>query len=61
VSYSRASCSADSDQLVGHAGHGRDHDSNLVAGVALALDASGDVSDAIQVGNRSAAKLHHDT
>ena len=48
TSYSRASCSGAMlarpvDQLVGRAGHGRDHDGDLVAGLDLALDPLGDV------------------
>ena len=48
------------DQLIGRAGHGRDHDGDLVAGVDLALDPRGDRLDALEVGHRGAAELHHD-
>ena len=51
---------APGDQLVGDAGHGGDHDGDLVAGVDLALHAGGDVADAVEVGDRGAAELHHD-
>ena len=66
ASYSRASCSGDAaaapaDQLVGRAGHGGHHDRDLVAGVDLALDVAGDVADAVDVGDRRAAELHHQT
>ena len=47
-------------ELVGGAGHGRDHDRDLVAGLDLALDAAGDVADAVEVGDRGAAEFHHD-
>ena len=63
ASYSRASCSSGGlahpgDQLVGDAGHGRDDDGDLVAGVDLALDVARDVADALDVGDRRAAELH---
>ena len=66
ASYSRASCSGDGfaapgDQLVGLAGHGRDHDGDLVAGVDLALHVARDVADALDVGDRRAAEFHHQT
>ena len=48
------------DQLVGHAGHGGDDDGNLVAVLDLALDALGDVADAVEVGDGGAAEFHHD-
>ena len=47
------------DQLVGLAGHGRDHHGDLVAGVDLALDVARDAADALQVGHRRAAEFHH--
>ena len=64
ASYSRASCSgaacaAPGDQLVGRAGHGRDHDGDLVAGVDLALDVARHVADAVDVGDRGSAEFHH--
>ena len=48
------------DQLVGDAGHGGDDDGDLVAVVHLALDALGDVADAVKVGDGGAAEFHHD-
>ena len=51
---------APADELVGGAGHGGDDDGDLVAGVALALDARGDGADAVEVGDRRAAEFHHD-
>ena len=64
ASYSRASCSgarlaAPADQLVGLAGHGRDHDGDLVAGVDLALDVARDIADAVDIGDRGSAEFHH--
>ena len=64
VSYSRASWSGAAaarpgDELVGRSGHGRDHDRDLVAGIDLALDVARDVPDALDVGDRRAAELHH--
>ena len=46
------------DQLVGGAGHGRDDDGHLVAGIDLALDVARDVADALDVGDRRAAEFH---
>jgi 2-polyprenyl-6-hydroxyphenyl methylase/3-demethylubiquinone-9 3-methyltransferase len=46
-------------QLVGLAGHGRDHDRDLVSGVDLALDVTRDIADALDIGNRGSAELHH--
>jgi len=48
------------DELVGGAGHRRNHDGNLVAGVDLALDAPGDVLDPIDPGDRRAAEFLYD-
>ena len=36
------------------------HDGDLVAAVHLALDALGDVADAVEVGDGRAAEFHHD-
>ena len=47
------------DQLVGRAGHGGDHDGNVVAGVDLALDVARDVADAVEIGDRRSAEFHH--
>ena len=64
ASYSRASWStrgvaAPFDQPVGGARHGRDHHRDLVAGIDLALDVARHVADALDVGDRGAAELHH--
>ena len=64
ASYSRASCSsggvaAPGDQLVGDAGHGRDHDGDVIAGVDLALDVARHVADAVEIGDRRPAEFHH--
>ena len=48
------------DQFVGDAGHRGDHQADLVAGVDLRLDPLGDALDALDVGDRGAAELHHD-
>ena len=48
------------DELVGLAGHRRDDDGDLVAGIDLALDVAGDIADAVDVGDGGAAELHHD-
>src|SRR5690348_11292003 len=50
-----------SDQLVGLAGHGRNHDADLVARIDLALAVARRLADALDIGDRRAAKLHHDT
>ena len=65
VSYSRASCKGDSawhhaDELVRHAGHGRNDDGHLIPGIDLALDAGRDVTDPVEVGHRGAAEFHHE-
>jgi hypothetical protein len=46
------------DELVGGAGHGRHDNGDLMAGVDLALDVLRDVTDAVEIGDRSAAELH---
>src|SRR6185437_3857572 len=51
---------APADQPVGRPRHRRDDDRDLVAGVDLALDPAGHVADAVEVGHRRAAELHHD-
>ena len=51
---------APGDELVGDACHGGDHDGDLVARLDLALHAGRDVADAVEVGDRGAAELHHD-
>ena len=43
----RRRLAAPGDQLVGLAGHGGDHDRDLMAGVDLALDVARDVADAV--------------
>ena len=50
---------APADQLVGLAGHGGDHDGDLVAGVDLALDVVRDIADAVDIGDRGSAEFHH--
>ena len=45
-------------QLIGGAGHGRDHDRHLVAGVHLALHVTRDVADALDVGDGRPAEFH---
>ncbi len=52
---------APADQLVGLAGHGRDHDGDLMAGVDLALDVARDVANALDIGDGSAAEFHDET
>ena len=56
----RAQLLAPGDQLVGDAGHGRDHHRHLVPGLHRALHAGGHGADAVQVGDGGAAELHHD-
>ena len=48
------------DQLVGLAGHGRDDDGDLMAGIDLAFDMARDVADAADVGHGRSAEFHHD-
>ncbi len=52
---------APADQLVGDARHRRHHDRHLVPGIHLPLDPARHVADAVEVGHRGAAELHHDT
>ena len=54
----RRGVAAPADQLVGLAGHGGDHDGDLMAGIDLALDVARDVADAVDVGDRRAAEFH---
>ena len=46
-------------QLIGHAGHGGDHDGHVVAGVDLALDVARHIADAVEIGDRRSAEFHH--
>ena len=48
------------NQLVRHAGHGGDDDGHLVPSLDLALDAGGDIADAVEIGDGGAAEFHHD-
>ena len=49
------------DEFVGLAGHRRDDDRDLVAGLDLALHVAGDVADAVEIGDGRAAELHDET
>ena len=51
---------APGNELVGGAGHCRDHDRHLIAGVDLALDVARNVADAVEIGDRSSAEFHHE-
>jgi hypothetical protein len=51
---------APADQFVGLAGHGRDDDGNIIAGIDLAFDVARDILDALDVGDRGAAEFHHE-
>ena len=53
------SLAAPFDQLIGHAGHGRDHDRHIMAGVDLALDVARHIADAVEIGDRRSAEFHH--
>ena len=64
ASYSRASCSGaasrhQAHQLVGGPRHGGDDHCHVVAGIDLAFDMASNVADALDIGDRSAAKLHY--
>ena len=48
------------NQLIGLAGHGRDHNGDLIAGIHLAFDVARDIADSVQIGDRSPAEFHHD-
>ncbi len=52
---------APGDQLIGDAGHRRNHDGDLMAGVDLALDVARDIADAVDIGDRSSAEFHDET
>ena len=47
-------------QLVGLAGHCRDHHGDVMAGVDLALHMARDVADAVDIGDGCAAEFHHE-
>ncbi len=47
------------DQLIGLAGHGRDHHRDLLARGHFGRDQTRHSTDALQIGHRSAAKFHH--
>ena len=55
------SLAAPGDEFVGLAGHRRNHDRDLMAGLHLALDVARDVADALDIGDRRAAEFHHQT
>ena len=48
------------DQLIGRAGHRRDNDRNLVAGIDLLLDPAGGVLDPLDIADRSSAEFLND-
>ena len=48
------------DELVGLAGHGRNHDRDLMAGIDLAFDVARHIADAVDVGDGRSAEFHHD-
>ncbi len=48
------------DELVGRAGHRRNDDGNLVAGIDLALDPTGGIRDLVDVGDRRSAEFLND-
>ena len=56
----RRGLAAQLHQPVGLAGHRRDHDQHLIAGLGLALDPRGDVADALDARHRRSAEFHHD-
>ena len=45
-------------ELVGHARHRRDDDRDIVAGIHLAFDVAGDITDAVEIGDGGAAEFH---
>ena len=57
----RRRVAAPGDQLVGLARHRRDNHRDLGAGLDLAFDVARDVANAFDIGDRSAAELHHQT
>ncbi len=57
----RGSIAAPADQFVGLAGHGRDNDGNLIAGIDLTFHVAGHISDAFDIGDRGATELHYQT
>ena len=46
-------------ELIGGPGHRGDHHRHLVAGVDLAFHVASDIADALDVGDRGPAELHH--
>ena len=57
----RRSLRRPADQLIGLAGHGGDHDGDLVARVDLALHMLRNVADALDIGDGRSAEFHHET
>ena len=49
---------APGDELVGLAGHGRDHNGDFMPGFDLAFDMARDVADAVHIGDAGAAEFH---
>ena len=56
----RRGLAAPCHQLVGLAGHRRDHHGDLMAGIDLALHMARDVADAVDIGDGCAAEFHHE-
>ena len=52
---------APAHQFVGLAGHGRDDNGHLIAGLHLTLHMLGDVADAFNIGDGRAAEFHYQT
>ena len=50
---------APAHELIGRPGHGGDDDCHLVPGIYFALDVAGNAADALDIGDRGAAKLHY--
>src|SRR3546814_10130410 len=57
----RRGLTAESHQPVRLSGHDGNHNRNFVPHLHLALDARGDIPDALDPGHRGAAELHQDT
>ena len=50
-----------SDQLVGLACHGRNHNRNLIAGIDLALHMPCNIADPVHIPDGGTAEFHHET
>lgn len=46
-------------EFIGFPGHGGNNNGDLMSGINLAFDMPGHITDAVNIGHRSAAEFHH--